>query len=109
MTFGDQGRFDVLRFLRRKLELLELVDFRAGGIADPITSSVSAVVGRLMTHSLLRRIGPKLWLPLAITQPTRDGVNSITVCQPMVMMLRSSPCADVTSTIGPRFQIAPDL
>ena len=37
----------------------------------------------------------------AITQPTSDGVNSITVCQPMVMMLRLPPKADVTSTIGP--------
>ena len=34
-------------------------------------------------------------------QPTSEGVNSITVCQPMVMMSVSLPKRDDTSTIGP--------
>src|SRR5271170_1122289 len=34
-------------------------------------------------------------------QPTREGENSMTVCQPMVMML-AFPCrAELTSTTGP--------
>ena len=38
---------------------------------------------------------------LAITQPTSEGVNSITVCQPSVMML-FLPCQrEDRSTIGP--------
>ena len=36
-----------------------------------------------------------------MTHPTSDGVNSITVCQPIVMMLRLSSSADETITIGP--------
>src|SRR4051794_27390793 len=54
-----------------------------------------------MTHSPLFLIIPKLWLPEAITHPTSEGVNSITVCQPIVMMLALSRHLDETSTIGP--------
>jgi hypothetical protein len=36
-----------------------------------------------------------------MTQPTSDGVNSTTISQPIVMMFRLSPKAEVTSTIGP--------
>ena len=55
----------------------------------PTTVSTMSAVGRLITHSLLRRTRSKVWLPPAMMQPTSDGVNSITVCQPMVMMLVS--------------------
>src|SRR5438067_2904610 len=34
-------------------------------------------------------------------QPISDGSNSMTVCQPMVMMLLSPFQAELTSTIGP--------
>src|SRR5579871_2085896 len=34
-------------------------------------------------------------------QHTRAGENSMTMCQPMVMMLVRSLCAELTSTIGP--------
>ncbi len=34
-------------------------------------------------------------------QPISDGTNSITVCQPMVMMLVSPFQAELTKTIGP--------
>src|SRR5947207_15526005 len=34
-------------------------------------------------------------------QPISDGSNSMTVCQPMVMMLVSPFQAELTSTIGP--------
>ena len=34
-------------------------------------------------------------------QPIRDGVNSMTVCQPIVMMLVSPFQAELTSTMGP--------
>ena len=57
--------------------------------------------GRLMTHAPLSRIMRKLWLPPEIMQPTSDGVNSITVCQPSVMMLALPFHRDDTSTIGP--------
>ena len=49
----------------------------------------------------LARTSPKLWLAEEITQPTSEGVNSITVCQPSVMMLVSPRQADDSSTIGP--------
>src|SRR5690242_6226830 len=55
----------------------------------------------LMAHCLLALIRPKLWLLLEIMQPTSDGVNSITVCQPIVMMFASPFQAELTSTIGP--------
>ena len=67
----------------------------------PTTMSVRAAVGRLITHSPLSRIMGKLWLALEMTHPTSAGVNSIIVCQPMVMML-VRPCQeDDTSTMGP--------
>jgi hypothetical protein len=67
----------------------------------PTTASISAVVGRLMTHSRLSRIMQKLWLRAEIMQPTSEGVNSRTVCQPRVMMLVLLCQRDDTSTIGP--------
>ena len=36
-----------------------------------------------------------------MTQPTSEGVNSMTVCQPMVMMSVLPFQAEDTSTIGP--------
>ena len=42
-----------------------------------------------------------LRLPLEIMQPMSDGWNSITVCQPMVMMLVLPFQAELTRTIGP--------
>ena len=69
----------------------------------PIFTTVSAIstVGMLITHCRLLRIISKLWLPPEIRQVTSDGENSITMCQPMVMMLVSSLKAELTSTIGP--------
>jgi hypothetical protein len=55
----------------------------------------------LITHSRLSRIGSKLQLPPAMTQPISDGVNSITVYHPIVVMLRLSSSADDTITIDP--------
>ncbi len=52
-----------------------------------------------MTHSPLRRIISKLWLPAVMMQPTSDGENAITVCQPLVMILRRPSQADETSTM----------
>jgi hypothetical protein len=40
-----------------------------------MTVSVSAVVGRLITHCWLSRIIWKLWLPLEIIRPTSDGAK----------------------------------
>jgi hypothetical protein len=60
----------------------------------PTTTSVSFVVGRLMTHSPLRRIILWLWFALEITQPTRDGVNSMTVRQPIVRIETSTETSD---------------
>ena len=54
-----------------------------------------------MTHSPLFLIRPKLKLPAAITQPTSEGVNSITVYQPIVMMFAFCCQCEVTRTIGP--------
>ncbi len=65
------------------------------------TRSIMPVVGMLITHSPLARIRSKLWFPPAMTQPTREGENSITVCQPIVMTFRSSFQAELTRTIGP--------
>jgi hypothetical protein len=65
------------------------------------TVSFSLVVGRLITHAPLLRIMRKLWLPLAMTHPISDGVNSMTVCQPIVIMLVLFRQRDETSTIGP--------
>ncbi len=39
----------------------------------PTATSVSAVVGRLTTHSLLRRIMSWLWLALEIMRPINEG------------------------------------
>jgi hypothetical protein len=45
-------------------------------VTDLTTASVRAVVGRLVTHSPLARIIPKLWLAAEMTQTTSEGENS---------------------------------
>src|SRR3990170_2096941 len=50
--------------------------------------------------SLVGCVISKLWLPDEMTQPTRDGENSMTVCQPMVMMLRRPFQAEEIRTMG---------
>ncbi len=67
----------------------------------PTTASVSAVVGRLMTHSPLARIISKLWLPPEIIRPTSDGENSRIVYHPSVMIFVLPSHFDETRTIGP--------
>ena len=42
-----------------------------------------------------------LWFPPAITQPISEGVNSMTVCHPIVMMFAFPFHHDDTSTMGP--------
>jgi len=60
-----------------------------------------------MTHSLLRRMSPKLWLPPAITQPVRDGVNSITLWRGHDVAL--VPMRRCDQHDPPKLQISPDL
>src|ERR1700740_320006 len=67
----------------------------------PPPSSTSSTDGTLMTHSRLLRMISKLKLPFAITHPTRDGENSMTVCHPRVMMLAFPFQAELIRTIGP--------
>ena len=88
---------------RREPERFEFVHLRAGAVADAdhLVHQIATLVGTLITHSLLRRIISKLWLELEMQQPTSDGENSNTMCQPMVMMLVFPFHAELTSTAGP--------
>ena len=60
MALPDQRRSDVMSFGSRQAERRELVDLRTEVLPIPTTWSVSAVVGRLITHSRLLRIMGKL-------------------------------------------------
>ena len=67
----------------------------------PTTSFNSSTDGTLITHSRLLRMISKLKLLLAITHPTKEGENSMTVCHPRVMMLAFPFQAELIRTIGP--------
>ena len=67
----------------------------------PTTLLDKSTVGILITHSLFFLIISKLWLEPAMIQPKSEGVNSIIVCQPIVIMLDSPFHVELTSTIGP--------
>jgi hypothetical protein len=57
----DQRRTDLARRQWREVELLKFVDLVSRAIATPTTSFTRSVVGKLITHSLLRRSISKLW------------------------------------------------
>lgn len=102
LGLGGSGKTSLLAALAdewasygRKVVFLSLYEFGRG------EDILLLLRRRLAEMSLLPRTMWKLWLDEAMTQPTRDGVNSMTVCQPMVMMF-ARPCQrDDTSTIGP--------
>jgi hypothetical protein len=101
VAFVDQGAAHMRAGLRREAELGELVDVAAGRVADP-HHGFRDVDGRDVDDALPALADEVKTVVAARDQAGEsDGENSITMCQPMVMMLVSFLCAELTRTIGP--------
>ena len=101
MAIGNKRRLDQMSLLGCQAKLAELVDVRTGRVADPHNGVLQICRGQI-GHAFAA-LAEHLEAVIAARnlQPTSEGLNSSTVCQPSVMTL-CLPCqCEDTSTIGP--------